>query len=257
MPTHNVAAHGARSNVDVLVRHLKRLVPVADTFLSMSGFRIGHMTPLWAVGGALSLAVGQSLIELKNPSYTISYYIVSIVFYYGGNSLVLASKLAKLAIGRYGERRAFQIYETMLALMFVNQGLGVGCMTSLTTESSFMLNFPLWLAYGIGGSLFAVGLVVKVWSTLVLGVDIYYYRDMFLGRPVSSFVSRGPYKLFSNPMYGVGQLHGYGYALWHRSFAGLIAIGVCHALIYVFYFAVERPFVKRVYFGHVVRLPSR
>lgn len=150
-------------------------------------------------------------------------------------------------IARWGEHRAYRLYEMVLAIMFLTQGLGVGCMTALQIGDSLVLPIPTLVAYGVGGAMLAIGLVVKVWSTMLTGVDIYYYRDMFLDRPVSEFVERGPYKVFSNPMYGVGQLHGYGYALLLRSLGGLLAIALCHALIYVFYYTVEQAFVKRIY----------
>jgi hypothetical protein len=105
------------------------------------------------------------------------------------------------------------------------------------------------VAYGLGGVLFAIGLVVKVWATLIVGVDVYYYRDMFLGKKVAGFAATGPYRYLANPMYGVGQLHAYGYAVLHRSLPGLLAVLVCHVLIYGFYYAAERPFIKRVYFS--------
>jgi protein-S-isoprenylcysteine O-methyltransferase Ste14 len=228
----------------------RQVLHVAYTFLSMAGWRLDHLNVPWVIGGVLSLATGQFLIiRQNNPTYTLVFFVFSLLFYYGGNSWILASKIPQRAIQRYGEDRAFRQYETVLALMFINQGLGVGAMTSLTMGESLTLPISEALAYGIGGCLFAIGLVVKVWATVVLSIDIYYYRDMFLNRRVSDFVSSGPYKVFSNPMYGIGQIHGYGYAILQRSLGGLIGIAICHVLIYVFYYSVERPFVRRVYLG--------
>jgi hypothetical protein len=103
----------------------------------------------------------------------------------------------------------------------------------------------------------AIGIIVKVWATVVVGVDVYYYRDMFLGRPVSPFVGGGPYRFFRNPMYGVGQLHAYGVAiLMSRSWSGVFAAALCHSLIYVFYFTAELPFIRRAYFAGAVSSSS-
>jgi hypothetical protein len=229
---------------------VKQVLHVAYTFLSMAGWRLDHLNVPWVMGGALSLAVGGYLTYFEeSPTYKLIFFVFSLLFYYGGNTWILASKIPQKAIQRYGEDRAFRQYETVLALMFTNQGLGVGVMSSLTMGESLTLPISKELAYGLGGGLFAVGLVVKVWATVVLSIDIYYYRDMFLNRRVSDFVSSGPYKVFSNPMYGIGQIHGYGAAIISRSLAGLIGIAICHALIYVFYYSVERPFVRRVYLG--------
>jgi protein-S-isoprenylcysteine O-methyltransferase Ste14 len=104
---------------------------------------------------------------------------------------------------------------------------------------------PLVLAAGV--ALFVVGLVVKLWATLTVGVDVYYFRDMFLGRPVAPICDGGPYRFLRNPMYSVGQLQGYGYALLYGSLPGFVAAGAGHLLIYAFYVMAERPFVRRAY----------
>jgi protein-S-isoprenylcysteine O-methyltransferase Ste14 len=220
---------------------------LAMAFTALLGWRLQNVSAAWVVGGVASLALGQSLITLNDVSWSIAFYMFSLVFYYGGNALILGSNLPARMIARLGEDRAYRIYEMVLAIMFITQGLGVGCMSALEVGDSLVLPIPEAVAYGVGGIMFAIGLVVKVWSTMVVGTDIYYYRDMFLGRPVSEFVEHGPYKVFSNPMYGIGQIHGYGYAIISRSLGGLIAIALCHAMIYVFYYSVEHSFVKRVY----------
>ena len=147
--------------------------------------------------------------------------------------------------------------EAILGLMFINQGLGMACVGALALGPGWLLPGSSLLLWSIGGALCAVGLTVKVWATLVAGVDVYYYRDMFLRRPVSKFVVSGPYRVLRNPMYGVGQLHAYGIAiLMSRSWNGLMAAAVCHALIYVFYFRAELPFIRRTYLTRVSATPS-
>jgi protein-S-isoprenylcysteine O-methyltransferase Ste14 len=76
---------------------------------------------------------------------------------------------------------------------------------------------------------------------------VYYFRDMFLGRPVAPICDGGPYRFLRNPMYSVGQLQGYGYALLYGSLPGFVAAGAGHLLIYAFYVMAERPFVRRAY----------
>jgi protein-S-isoprenylcysteine O-methyltransferase Ste14 len=223
-----------------------RFVVIVDTFLSMSGWRLRHLNAAWVMGGAGSLALGRYLISRNDIRATLAFYISSLAFYYLGNAILLTGSFPSRLILRYGEDRAFRMYETVLALMFINQGLGVGCVGALDLGPAWALPATLPV-YSLGVAAFAIGLVVKVWATVIVGVDVYYYRDMFLGRPVSGFVSSGPYKVFANPMYGIGQAHAYGYAILNRSIAGLAATTICHVLIYVFYFSVERPFVRRAY----------
>lgn len=224
------------------------LLQVGYVVTAMSGWRLDHLNLAWVVGGALSLATGQVLRGLHDPRWTLSFFACSLLFYYGGNTVFLMSRLPARMVARWGEDRAYRLYETILALMFINQGLGVACVGSLTLGTRWLLpGSPLLLSL-VGAALCAVGIVVKVWATVVVGVDVYYYRDMFLDRPVAAFVASGPYRVLRNPMYGVGQLHAYGIAiLLSRSWNGLMAAAVCHALIYVFYFTAELPFIQRTY----------
>ncbi|MDB4933541.1 MAG: hypothetical protein JWP87_513 [Labilithrix sp.] len=236
-----------------------RLLHVVYVFAAMSGWRLDHLNVAWVVGGVLSLTTAQVLIRSHDPRLSLSYFVFSLLFYYGGNTVFLMSKLPARMVARWGEDRAYRIYETILALMFMNQGLGVGCIGSLTLGPRWLLPGSPTLLWVIGAGLCAVGIIVKVWATVVVGVDVYYYRDMFLDRPVSPFVASGPYRVFRNPMYGIGQLHAYGVVvLMSGSWNGLMAAAACHALIYVFYFTAEMPFIQRTYLtrASVVPLPE-
>jgi Phospholipid methyltransferase len=221
---------------------VSRAIRVGKLMLAMSGWRIERLRPAWVMGGLASIALARVVTHRSDAA--LAYFALSVVFYYGGNALVLWSGLGRAWVARLGEERAFRVYEMLLAMMFLNQGLGLGAATA-SGEGSLPISAPLALAVGL--PLAAIGLLVKVWATEVLGVDVYYYKDLFLGRPVSAFAARGPYRVLANPMYGVGQLHAYGYALAYRSTSGLLAAALCHGLIYAFYFAVERPFVLRIH----------
>ena len=70
---------------------------------------------------------------------------------------------------------------------------------------------------------------------------------MFLGKKISDFVVAGPYKYFSNPMYGLGQLQAYATALWFGSKYGLIAAFLNQFSIFLFFYLVEKKFIQRVY----------
>ena len=160
--------------------------------------------------------------------------------------MVLRSYLPARAVARLGEERAFRAYETVAGLMFLNQGLGVGCMAALHLPA-WEQAVPASFVIAAGVALYVVGLTVKLWATLTVGVDTYYFRDMFLGRPLTMACNSGPYRFLSNPMYSVGQLQGYGYALLYGSLPGVVAAGAGHLLIYAFYAVAERPFVRSTY----------
>jgi protein-S-isoprenylcysteine O-methyltransferase Ste14 len=223
-----------------------RLARIATTFVAMSGFRLDRLNATWVVLGALSFGLAHEVTQRASAASTLAYWVFTLALYYGGNSVFLGGAPRERLIAWLGEARATRVYDTALGLMFVNQGLGLGCVASLALPGTTLAIAPP-VALVLGLAMCAVGITVKVWATMVLGVDGYYYRDLLLGRSASSFVCRGPYRLFANPMYGIGQLHAYGFALLHRSLSGLVAAAVCQLLVYAFYFAVEKPFVERVY----------
>jgi protein-S-isoprenylcysteine O-methyltransferase Ste14 len=93
----------------------------------------------------------------------------------------------------------------------------------------------------------AAGFIIKIWSAKVVSIDIYYWKDMFLGRKICEFVKTGPYRFLSNPMYGLGQLPAYALGIWYGSWIGLLAAFVNQLLIFSFYLVAERSFIRRVY----------
>jgi protein-S-isoprenylcysteine O-methyltransferase Ste14 len=212
----------------------------------MAGWRLEHLNPIWVAGSIASVGLAHELVARADGRLTIPYFLFTLAFYYGGNAAVLRSNLPSRAVSRLGEERAFRAYETLAGLMFLNQGLGVGCMAALHWHGVEGV-VPAPLVLGAGIVLFATGLLIKLWATLTVGVDVYYFRDMFLGRPLAPMADQGPYRFLRNPMYGVGQLQGYGYALLYGSLPGVLAAGAGHLLIYAFYWLAERPFVRRIY----------
>jgi protein-S-isoprenylcysteine O-methyltransferase Ste14 len=92
-----------------------------------------------------------------------------------------------------------------------------------------------------GGSLALAGTVVNVWAIRVVGLDTYYYRDLFSGDSPAELTAAGPYRFFRNPMYGVGQAAAYGLALVALSPAGLLATLLNQLTMYAFNEVVEQP----------------
>ena len=222
------------------------MLRVVSTVFAMAGWRLEHLNAVWVAGSVVSVYLADLLIARADWRLTLPYFLFTLVFYYGGNAAILRSALPARVIARLGEKRAFRAYETLAGLMFLNQGLGVGCMAALhIPRLEQAVPAPLFLAAGV--ALFVMGLVVKLWATLCVGVDVYYFRDMFLSRPLAPACDGGPYRFLCNPMYSVGQLQGYGYALLHGSLPGCVAAAAGHLLIYAFYVVAERPFVRNNY----------
>jgi protein-S-isoprenylcysteine O-methyltransferase Ste14 len=144
----------------------------------------------------------------------------------------------------------------LLGIVFLNQGL---CQAAIIKVFGLSFNFflPRQLILFSSGFLILTGTICKIWATYLVGLDIYYYKDLFLNRitrvvEVEPYVKSGPYKYLSNPMYGVGNLQAYGAAIWFLSWPGLVIAAVFQISIYVFYFFIERPFIHNTYLKPVV-----
>ena len=60
-------------------------------------------------------------------------------------------------------------------------------------------------------------------------------------------VTTGPYRFVSSPMYTIGYVQTYGFALLLRSFPGLIAAVFSQATILAFYLLIEKPHFQRLH----------
>jgi hypothetical protein len=98
---------------------------------AMAGWRLEHLNAVWVAGSVVSVFFAHVLITSANWRLTLAYFLLTLVFYYGGNAVILRSEIPNRAIARLGEERAFRAYETVAGLMFLNQGLGGGCKAAL------------------------------------------------------------------------------------------------------------------------------
>lgn len=225
---------------------VKKLV---HTILSISGFVPEHMTVIrsfFMVGSILLTTL--VLPDFLQINYAIAYFVIGTIVYLGFIFLVLPQNGLRLRlIERFGEEKAYLYYEGILAFAFFHNGASLTFISQSSIGSGFLDNVPQVVVLAIAILLFVFGLVVKIWSAYVVGIPIYYWKDMFLGRKVSDFVVTGPYKYFSNPMYGLGQLQVYAMAIYYNSIYGLIFGAVNQALVFLFYFVMEKPFIYRTY----------
>jgi len=214
-----------------------------DIAIAMSGLRLDAGRFLFAWVPLLTGSVWL-VYEVEQAGLLVEFAIASWVFYYGGISLILGTRLKRLMLERLGRETASGLYDTICGLMFFNIGCGVGA-AALHSMETVEIAAPL--QWGLFWLCAIAGFGVKFWATWIVGVNTYYFRDLFFEESHGEFSVRGPYKWLANPMYGMGNLHLYCTALYFESLFGLwFALG-CHLSIYAFYLLVERPFIRRTY----------
>ena len=108
---------------------------------------------------------------------------------------------------------------------------------------------PVAWVLGLGITLQVIGFIIKFLASWQIGLGIYYYKDMFIEEKVIDFKGTGVFKIMSNPLYGWGQLNGYGAAVYAFSWYGIIVLAFNQVCIYCFYYMLEKPFVQRFYLG--------
>ena len=223
----------------------KTLLKAIDVALAMSGLRLDSGRMLFAWIPLLVLSTGL-LYFVDQNGYHIPYVFGTWIFYYLGISLILGTNIKKVMVKKFGETHALALYDMICGLMFFNIGTGISA-AALYNTAAFELT--LNLKWGLFALLSVVGFGIKFWATWVVGINTYYFRDLFLDRAQGEFTAAGPYKFLPNPMYGVGNFHAYAGAVFTCSSFGLWYALACHVGIYGFYFFVEKPFIKRIYLG--------
>lgn len=233
---------------------MKSIWQIIEIVISMAGYVPRTATSFRKVIMTFSLCFSLYLTFFNplNPGIATLYFIIAEILYLGFISSVLPDNgLRHWFIRKCGdERKGYRAYETILGFLFFHNGASVGYIASsspgtlynIDHRSTVFLILPLLIIFGF---------IIKIWAARVVSVDIYYWKDMFLGRKICDFAVTGPYKYFSNPMYGIGQLPAYATAIWYGSTSGLIAAILNQLLIFSFYFLAEKKFIKRVYLSEV------
>jgi protein-S-isoprenylcysteine O-methyltransferase Ste14 len=227
-------------------------VAVTDLFLlvlAMAGYvhQKASVTRKIIMAASALFAAVLYLFYPHQATLSLVYFAVAEIFYLGFIFTVLPHQGLRLRfIHKRGEEKGYLRYETILGFLFFHNWVSLGY---VTTAHAGTLSVPVntTLLFFITYGLFIGGFVIKLWSAHVVSKDIYYWKDMFLGRKISDFVVKGPYRFFSNPMYGIGQVPAYASALWYGSKWGLWVAFINQLLVFTFYFLEEKKFIRRVY----------
>jgi protein-S-isoprenylcysteine O-methyltransferase Ste14 len=242
------------------MRFLRTIAHILEIILAMSGVVVRRMTILRGLSILASMVVYAFCLWLNSFTLAVWYFAcATLVHYVLLFGMFSGSTWSKWLIAQFGEERGFRIYEAWMAFVFFHNGASTSlvCSASGGQNLAFSLAFaPMWALQASGIALSCVGLPIKVWATATVGIDTYYYRDLFLRRSLGEFKVAGPYKFFANPMYGVGHLHGYGTALVAASLPGLVIVALNQALVWLFYLTVEKPHVEKVFQESLQNAPS-
>jgi len=229
---------------------LKGMYRLPILLISISGYVPKHATALRTVAMSASLVFSVYLAACQslNARLAISYFILSTSCYIGFIFLVLSRDDRRhWFIRRWGGKdEGYLAYEAILGFLFFHNGVSIGYVASSTPGNLFCFVHEEVLLV-IAAILFIGGFTVKVWAAKAVSVDIYYWKDMFLGSKISDFIFTGPYRYFTNPMYGVGQLQAYAVGIWFGSIYGLIAAFLNQCCLFSFYYLEEKGFIERVY----------
>jgi protein-S-isoprenylcysteine O-methyltransferase Ste14 len=214
-----------------------------QTALAMAGLALSRSQPLRGLVSLALLALGMLWLEWADelsPRFAISSFVLAFGLRY---AYLFASfnpdGIAPWLKARFGPERAFSLHESVLtALLFAQRSSFLAVLYTTARPASGPIGTLLVSA---GALLTLLGLGINVWAARVVGIDTYHYRDLFMGPQHVSVELRGPYAFLRNPMYGMGQLVGYGLALLALSPIGLIAAALNQVTLYLFNDAVEQP----------------
>ena len=238
------------TNDNTITNLIKRVNHLFILLISMAGYVPKNATKFRTIAFIFSLVFAFYIGRYQpgNSVLAIFYFILSELFYLGFITITLSENGLRHWFTRRwsNENEGYLAYETVLGFLFFHNGVSIGYISSSTPGN--ILNFiPQNFLFSIVAIMFITGFTIKILAAKVVGIGIYYWKDMFLGRNICDFVVTGPYKYFSNPMYGIGQLQAYSTAIWYGSKYGLIAAFLNQFLIFMFFYLVEKKFIKRVY----------
>ena len=146
----------------------------------------------------------------------------------------------------FGPADAFRRFRRTAAFVMNNDAVAF-ILLCVITPNTLALPVSATISFIVGAALVVVGLGTKLWAARTLGSSAYYWHNFFDPANSRGPVATGPYRWVSNPMYTIGYLPTYGFALLTRSLPGMIAAVFAQATILAFYLLVEKPHFERLH----------
>ncbi len=187
----------------------------------------------------------------------VAYHLVSrLAYVFGIGGALTRQRYSQVFTREIGEAAGFLHFRRIAVLLLNNDAVSFVLLCLVTRNTpSFTLAIPLRLA--LGGSLVAAGIGIKLWAARTLGPGAYYWENSFVVKPVVPLDPPGPYRYMKNPMYTVGYLHAYGFAVICGSWLGVIAAVFDQIAILAFHNRVEKPHFERLTRDTAAQLAAR
>ena len=177
-------------------------------------------------------------------SLAFGYMLVSRMTYVIGVGLALTQQERRQHFTRrHGVTEGYERFRRMSLLLMLND-VTAFIVLCVVTANTMHLPVPRSIQVAVGMVISAVGISIKVWATARLGPQSYYWHNFFVPSDPVFPNPPGPYRYLKNPMYGVGYLQTYGFALMCASWPGMIASAFMHISIFVFNALVEKPHLQ-------------
>ncbi|HEV8599266.1 MAG TPA: PEMT/PEM2 methyltransferase family protein [Gemmatimonadales bacterium] len=176
----------------------------------------------------------------------LGYHVASRLAYVVGVGVALSQQARHQRFTRHaGIAAGFRRFRRLAAVVMTNDALSFIALCLLTRDT-LDSSVPQGALIALGLACIVLGAGTKLWAAASLGAGAYHWQDVFDPNAAPPGNPRGPYRLLRNPMYTVGYLHAYGFALVTSSWLGLLAAAFDQAAILVFHQLVEKPHFLRV-----------
>ncbi|HZE99953.1 MAG TPA: PEMT/PEM2 methyltransferase family protein [Planctomycetota bacterium] len=206
-----------------------------------------HLAAL-IVGAALAFIPDQAPSALAYFAVARLAYVAAVAFGLRAQSRRLGREPREVAEERHRvfNRRILRL-QNIDAIAF-----GALCVATRWTMSSEPWD---WAGMVAGILLIGVGVGTKTWAVRCLGPDSYTWHDFFVPREAFKPCRKGPYRYFKDPMYTIGYLQAYGFALAFGSWYGLVASLFAQATILIVNVCVEKPHFRRLCSVEPLKIP--
>jgi protein-S-isoprenylcysteine O-methyltransferase Ste14 len=197
----------------------------------MSGQRSGHV----GVCGDLNY-LGCMWVALA-----AAYHLLSRLAYVVGVGVALRRQdREQIFTRKHGPEGGFLRFKRTASIVMNNDAASF-VLLCLVTRQTLDPPWSWTVSLALGILLAFLGLGIKLWAAARLGAPAYYWHNFFVPGELVMPDPPGPYRYLRNPMYTLGYLHAYGFALATESGLGLAAAAFDQVAILAFHQWVEKP----------------